>query len=965
MKNKKIFLILLTIILFISGCSKNSSSTINSDKNHENYISLFYKTEEYPSDNFMYLEDVVKRNDFLYEFGLKNLNEDDGKCTIYSLENSSEINVNTYVPYDEMMDAEISNDKLYMLYMYNNIFNLSCLDIKSEKTEKTISLEYFPQTILCTDNMVLVLSDDINSREVLLYRYDLNLEPLQTINLSNITDKEGFAGSCFSMCYSQGMLFFFGTNRNGSLYLYCMNEDMDILYSRELNDMPGRASDIFVEDDYLVLCSYDDSGRYINYMEMSDGTVKDRYEIPDASKIYSGYSSEVKLCRTNLDCFYYNLKENRKENVDVPDCLSYENYCYQSGKSYIIFPNMRFEIHSVCQKFDSVHNKKGEIDLGSSVIACGITEDNMVYALSNYDQTEYELSLYNDEKQVKSIKIEKDFDDKYSSFIITDNMLLLSLFDTDNNNKLVRYDINGASEECIYSCSDGSYITQLFKSKDTVYFSCIENRTEIKIMKLSEDTVYELNALKDIRISNVFHGDDQYDFYYESGSAIYGYDDKEEKSDKIIDLVDSGLIYKIDSFSKISEDNYFCRMVSDTDRVYLKLTKADDDELERFNNRKKIIVAGNNIKENISLSEKIIQFNRENLDYYITVRDYSTDDKMISNIGHDVANSEIPDLYILDKDFDFMLLSEKNALLDLTTLIESDPTLNLNDLFSSVLDMYSSDNEIYGIMTSFNLKGIVLGNTDENIPYDYSAFLEKIKTDDIHFKYANEKSLWGYMVISKAHEFIDFENAKCNFTSDDFINLLKYIPDAINDNGTAGIHEIYDFSSKGYLSALYNNDYMITDVSATGKSRSAIDTSNSFGFAVSSVSDNPDGAWSFIKMFLSEEYQNQIQEFPILRKSFENKFSEEIKYNGHSGSIYTPDLSEPIDFTLDISENDKEFIIELIESASHLNLAGSKIESIIKENIDLYIETKQTAEETASNIQSKVGLYLSEMLNKQ
>ena len=52
------------------------------------------------------------------EFDLGFLSEDDGKCTIYSLENNSELNINTHIPYNGMMDAEISNDRLYMLYMY-------------------------------------------------------------------------------------------------------------------------------------------------------------------------------------------------------------------------------------------------------------------------------------------------------------------------------------------------------------------------------------------------------------------------------------------------------------------------------------------------------------------------------------------------------------------------------------------------------------------------------------------------------------------------------------------------------------------------------------------------------------------------------------------------------------------------------------------------------------------------------
>ncbi|MBR3023934.1 MAG: hypothetical protein IKH71_05720 [Oscillospiraceae bacterium] len=530
----------------------------------------------------------------------------------------------------------------------------------------------------------------------------------------------------------------------------------------------------------------------------------------------------------------------------------------------------------------------------------------------------------------------------------------MAMNETDNSSCLEKYDLKSGSQECIFS--DGkSYITNLFKSENGVFFSADDDEGNIKIMEVTDNDVYALDAFEEVKISNVFCGDDQYDFYFESGSTIFGYNSKEDSGTRIIDLVDSGLIYRIDSFSKISEDCYFCLMTTDYDNIYLKLQKATDAENARFNNRKKIIIAGVNIKENTPLTEAVLQFNNENMDYYISVRDYSVKDKLLGSLEYDVIKSEVPDIYVFDQNFDVRALSNKNALCNLKEFMENDSDLNIDDLIGPVLNSTSDNDGVYGILTSFKLVGVVKENTDGEAfeCESYSDFLKSLVDEKIYFKHAKETALWDYLVLSRANEFIDYKNNKCNFDADIFSNILKFIPDAINLEGTAGIHDINDFISLSCLSALYESNYDIIDVSC--------DLGNSFGFAVSSASDNKEVSWIFIKKFLTEDYQNQVQDFPVLRTSFQNKYTEAVKLNGRSASIYTPDASEPVSFTINVSDKEMKAILELIESVPYINSVDPRVKDILKEGIYSYTEKELTAEEVAKSIQNKVNLYLNEI----
>ncbi|MBR3023729.1 MAG: hypothetical protein IKH71_04690, partial [Oscillospiraceae bacterium] len=98
-------------------------------------------------------------------------------------------------------------------------------------------------------------------------------------------------------------------------------------------------------------------------------------------------------------------------------------------------------------------------------------------------------------------------------------------------------------------------------------------------------------------------------------------------------------------------------------------------------------------------------------------------------------------------------------------------------------------------------------------------------------------------------------------------------------------------------------------------------------------------AWEFIKILLSDEFQNSYD-------------------HGDYRNFEIPVKRTAAEICI---KNDSERINKLIDNASRSVVKDSRINMIIDEQTDLYFSGSQSAEETADNIQKKVSLYLKEI----
>ena len=145
--------------------------------------------------------------------------------------------------------------------------------------------------------------------------------------------------------------------------------------------------------------------------------------------------------------------------------------------------------------------------------------------------------------------------------------------------------------------------------------------------------------------------------------------------------------------------------------------------------------------------------------------------------------------------------------------------------------------------------------------------------------------------------------------------------------------------------------------------------------AITSKSDNKEAAWEFVKVFLSDEYQEGLVSehggwgFPIKRSALEKQFELDMTpnyYEDESGNqTESPKTSWGYDdFQAEIyaaKQEDIDAVMEVLTSAERpAGSVNEEIMTIITEETEAFFGGQKSAKETADIIQNRVKIYVSE-----
>ena len=144
---------------------------------------------------------------------------------------------------------------------------------------------------------------------------------------------------------------------------------------------------------------------------------------------------------------------------------------------------------------------------------------------------------------------------------------------------------------------------------------------------------------------------------------------------------------------------------------------------------------------------------------------------------------------------------------------------------------------------------------------------------------------------------------------------------------------------------------------------------SSTGFAISAKSAFKDGAWEFVRYYLTDEYQtsDELYDFPIVKSAFLEKAAlatekpywidengnkveyDDTWYIGGEEIIMEPFTQEEVDE-----------ICEFIYSVNKVNKFDSDIQNIITEEAAYFFEGQKSAQEVATIIQSRAQIFIDE-----
>lgn len=620
------------------------------------------------------------------------------------------------------------------------------------------------------------------------------------------------------------------------------------------------------------------------------------------------------------------------------------------------------------------------------------SDDNVQYILSSYDEkTEkssyYVVKLDAQGKEVIKEDITKTLnisDETYIGKVMADDkgrMLILtqnSVYVLDENYKLLS------------EIKSENYLEGMAKTKDGKII-CASNANEgaqVQILDVDQKKwgeSYPLNIQYISDFEAVMNGD-EYDFYYKDDSGIYGYDIKTKKNTKLMDYLasdlDTSTLYKILPFEK----NRFIAVSYAQETPGLVIYNKVDSA--KIADKQTITIGAMYIND--SVKKAALDFNKKSEEYRIEIKDYSNEEDPETKMNADILAGNVPDIICLSS-LPTQQYVSKGILEDLTPYFDKDAEISTSDIIDSVLKAMQVDGKLYYVTPSFMISTLVGSSKDVGTEagwnFEEMKKLLNEKGEKVRPFYAEEKSYILYSFLGyNLSDFVDWQTGECSFDGQEFKDILELanqgkdeeavqyedspsMPSLIKDGtvlfteGTISLEEIQVYKK------MFDGDITFIGYPNEEKNGSYFSIYNNLGMY--SKSKVKDGAWEFLRTFMTKEYQGNtefFEETPTRKDCFEMMIKARMtteKYVDEFGNEISPMESEYGFEDLEVkikpsSQEEVDMYRELINNTTKIGEYNDSIMEIIQEETKAYFAGDKNVDETVSVIQNRVKTYVNE-----
>lgn len=402
------------------------------------------------------------------------------------------------------------------------------------------------------------------------------------------------------------------------------------------------------------------------------------------------------------------------------------------------------------------------------------------------------------------------------------------------------------------------------------------------------------------------------------------------------------------------------------------------------------------------LRKYIVEFNRTNTQYRVTVTDYSVYNTPedytagATRLNNDILSGNIPDIMVFDGYSSQMNnFIAKGILTDIGKLIEEDETMNMDDYMTNVFEAYSVDGKLYSVVPNFSIQTVIgktkdVGETPGWTLDDLKALMAANPDVSVFGDTITRSEILSQLMMYSGSHFVDSSTGKCHFDSEEFIEILEFaaqFPETFDwenveddywissetqyrDGRTllmsTGIYEIRDYNrtAKGY----FGEDVTPIGFPTTEGNGSVIIGNTQYG--ISSRCKNMEGAWEFLKYFLSEEYQTSDEFYyslPVLKSALEAKLEEAQERPYWEWEDGTKEYYDDTWWIGDqeiilepMTEAEAQELYDFISSVNKPYSYDEALMNIITEEVAPYFEGHKSAEEVVTIIQSRAQVYVNE-----
>ena len=513
------------------------------------------------------------------------------------------------------------------------------------------------------------------------------------------------------------------------------------------------------------------------------------------------------------------------------------------------------------------------------------------------------------------------------------------------------------------------------------------------------------------RAWNILPGNDVYAYFFMDNGNIFGERRDNGEVEKVVDWI----ACDVDSNS-INSDRF--GFLSDGRIVAVTYEYSDNDP-----SRQQVLVlnrvdaAAVTTKTELTLAclyldynlrSQIVKFNKSNPDYRIVVKDYSeyaTDDDYnagLTKLNTEIISGNVPDILVNGTELPIGQYAAKGLLEDLWPYLDADPEYSRDKLMTQPLNAAQTDGKLYrlpidfGVTTAVGL-GKVVGEYTTWTLADVNDALSKLPEGATVFnKYYTQAEMLKYCIAMNAENFMNWQDGTCSFDSDEFRALLEFVkpfPAEYDWQSDAEEYEsdytrlkngkqlLYPTSISDFDSIYYMFATLDHDVRFIGFPREDGSSGNAFNasctLSISTACRDKSGAWAFIRSTLSNDYQENIWNYPIVKSVFEAKAQEAMTQeyetdadgnqilddDGNPIPISTGGMSygdEPMIELYAVTQEQYDAVLALIDSTTSFVDYDQNVLDIISDEAAGYFAGSKTVEEASKLIQSRVSLYIQE-----
>lgn len=647
------------------------------------------------------------------------------------------------------------------------------------------------------------------------------------------------------------------------------------------------------------------------------------------------------------------------------------------------------------------------------------TDSTEKYFLVRYD-SEGNIARRTDLEKLKEEATKTSGDDYFyiNTFLFADDGTIFF----SSNNTIFAADGEG---NFLYSvkdenASDNSWIGSLVKAGNgRIYTSITTGRSEGDNY-ISETKLYEIDTVNRClgteypfeQSGSIMDGTEKYDLLISRDSGLVGYDIETGETEVVIDWLKSGFDNTAMESTTVLPDGRIICITHDykyyggggygwggNDLMANILTEVDPSTLP---DKKLIKIYA--LYLDIGIKRQILEFNKNNPEYEIELTSYeeyavNNYQDAVTKLNNDMIAGNLPDIIVLNSELPIDSYISKGLLADLYEFMDNDETINRSDYVDSVFKAFETDGKLYELVTSFYINTIVgktsqVGDESGWTVDEFIAFVDA-NADKSVFGAEMDRSWFFSSIMSYCYgNFVNKETGECSFDSEDFIKLLEFsnrFPKEIDYDSLYSDDSYYMEQQSQYR----NNKTLLDMVTIQNFTQIRELEQGSFGepvtfigypgaggngasfianteIAITSKAANPDGAWEFVKYFLSDEYQDLYADsnswqFPVklssLQKKAENAKERPYWENEDGTKEYYDNNYWLGDTKINIGVNtdeDNQKIMDLINSTTNVSRYDQDISNIIDEETAAFFEGQKSAQEVAEIIQNRVSNYIAE-----